>query len=478
MIPTYTPGFAVLLTRLVNRRQNSKSFQSAIEEVDLTPYLGDAGQVTTQKTLEAPCGAFSVTFADRINRDIGDTVYSLVEPMDMIEIRGARIPANYVGQPLPLIMRGFVSSVTRDESMGQDGQPQRVVRIVGQDSGKLLDIYRVLFEFAALIGDTSYIEQFKLQAMTGIEASVLPVADFMKQVINNVVNLKILNLSIFTNKRIKTFQTDMVTVPDGLVLPQLAASIDSVSMWQLMETFADRPWNELFVKDAEDGPHLVFRPTPYRGYDDQGFIMNGAVDPGRVDITVDDVVSISVRRSDQRVANFYWVEPGVTQLDSNQYVNMASLANGWPLDLDHDANAPEIYGQRKMQARTNLYPNEITAPLMLLPESARAQAGGEAVTWAQARGKQLMLMNQDNSRFEEGQLGIKGSEAIVPGVYLRVTRGATFADFYIEAVTHQMAPLSTWTCGISVIRGTGYRERTGQASKPYITEGRKGPYSR
>jgi hypothetical protein len=75
-----------------------------------------------------------------------DSLYALIEPMDMIEIRAARRPDKFAGTKLPLIMRGFVSSVRRSESMGEDGTPNRTIMIQGQDSGKLLQMFAIWWE--------------------------------------------------------------------------------------------------------------------------------------------------------------------------------------------------------------------------------------------------------------------------------------------------------------------------------------------
>ena len=53
---------------------------SGLDTIDLAPLLGDAGSVRTMKALDEPCGGFSITFADRINNQGGDTVYALEEP--------------------------------------------------------------------------------------------------------------------------------------------------------------------------------------------------------------------------------------------------------------------------------------------------------------------------------------------------------------------------------------------------------------
>jgi hypothetical protein len=478
-VSVYTAGISILLTRLVNRTQSAQgTYASPFETVDLTPYFGTAGTVTTAKMIDQPCGAFSVTFADKMHPLFADTVYALCEPMDMVEIRMARQPEVYQGADLPLVMRGFVSTISREETMSMDGTPTRAVRLTGQDSGKLLEIYRIMFMFEVAHSDQSYIEAFKLSALTGMTNGVIPVSQFITEVISQVVNPKISRLVQFTNEKVKPFQTDLIdpSVP-GLVMPAMVASIDSLSAWQLMNMFADRPWNELFVQDAEDGPHLVFRQVPYKDYETGAFIMSGAVDPGTLDLDIEDVVALSVQRSDARVANFFWVPPGATQLDSSLLVTATALAQGWPLDLEHDANNPRIFGQRLMAVGTMLTPSNQTQPIMMLAEGHRTAAAGDIVTWMQARGRQLMNLNRDNSVFVEGGAVVKGWEWLTPGKYLRITRGDIVAEYYIEGVTHNFAPLSTWTTQLRLIRGTEFKVRLASSGSPYVQEGFGGPYT-
>src|SRR5690242_8080146 len=93
-----TPAISVVITRMTNRTASGPSgFAQPFQRVDITPYLGIAGTVTTQKTIGASCGAFSLSFADQMHPEYGDTVYALLEPMDMVEIRGARHPEVYAG---------------------------------------------------------------------------------------------------------------------------------------------------------------------------------------------------------------------------------------------------------------------------------------------------------------------------------------------------------------------------------------------
>lgn len=477
-VRTYTPALSVLLTRLVDRTpgHESSSVAQPFRQIDLTPYLGTAGGVRTIKDINQPAGGFSVTFADRMHPEFGDTVYALVEPMDLIEIRATRAPQDFQGRKLPLIMRGFVSVIERSESMGNDGTPERTVTIAGQDMGKLFLINRVFFEMAILT-EKGYLLDFHLQVATGIDVDALPVSDFMRQVVTRVINPKIQQLSAFADTSLTTFAVE-ATVPDGIVLPQLAANFDSIEIWHLCDTFADRPWNEMFIKDEESGPTFVFRPAPYKSLKDGSFIINGATDPGTISIDISDVVAITSSRTDARVANFFWVPAGVSQLDSNAELTVASLISGWPLDFSYPNNKPELFGVRKMTAGSNLYPQSITAPLNMLTKDQRSRGLGNIITWIQARGKQLMEMNHDNVAFEEGGMVVKGSETFEVGKYLTLTRGDIRSEAYISQIAHSIPPLGLWTSQIRFVRGTGFDQRNRITSgKPYVLEGRRGPAS-
>lgn len=472
-----TFSLSVMLTRMTNRSgSGGTGFAAPFQTVDLTPYFGTGGAIQTQKSLNTPCGAFSLSFADRLHPEYGDTVYALMEPMDFIEIRASHQPESYSGSDLPLLMRGFVTSIQRQEQMSEDGTPYRSVVIVGQDSGKLLDQHHILFEFQAAQGKI-WVEQFRLQAAFGMQPSVLTVGEFLKQIVDKVVNPAINDMSVFTHTEMKPFQVDTVAVQDGKVAPQLAAQIDLVSIWQIMESFCDRPWNELFVVDREDGPHLVFRPCPFKSYLDDSLIIHGAEDPGAVPIDIKDVMSINVQRSDFRVANFFWVEPGVSQVESSLFVTMAALQAGWPIDLEHDANTPTLFGPRKMSARSALYPQDMSEVFPMLSDADKPKMGNAWVSWQVARGRQLMDLNKDNACFEEGAIICRGDEALEIGKYLNLTRGSEISRFYVESVAQQIRPLATWSTQLSVVRGTGWRDRTKEAVSPFAAEGRSGAYS-
>jgi hypothetical protein len=145
-IAAYRPAVTVKLLKLVRRTQGTAEFYSPPTDFDLTPFLGDGSSINTMKLIREPAGGFTIAFGDKKATVRLDTVYALVEPMDMVEIRASRTPEAYAGKDLPLIMRGFVTSVRRSEIMGSDGQPQRSVVITGHDAGYFWLIQQVFFE--------------------------------------------------------------------------------------------------------------------------------------------------------------------------------------------------------------------------------------------------------------------------------------------------------------------------------------------
>jgi hypothetical protein len=477
VIRTYAPSLSVVLTRLVNRTGGKASSAAApFKTIDLTPYLGTAGTVRTIKSIDAPCGGFSVTFADRIDTAFADTVYAEVEPMDLVEIRASRSPERYVGTTLPLIMRGFVSTVDRAESMSQAGKPERTVTIAGQDMGKLMQIHHVYFETFVLT-DQDYLSTFHLFSNLGIEVQALPVNTFMHQLVENVVNKKISDLGVFSDTQIQPFVVD-ASVPDGIVIPQLAMTMDQFSLWELAELFADRPWNEMMVVDQEDGPHFVFRPAPYKDLYTRNLLLKGATDPGTIAVDITDIVAMTAVRTDARVANLFIVDASASMLDTNGSVQMQALQQGVQPDFAYDGNKPELFGTKKMGARTTLWQNGASGPVNALPPGQQAQASTEYKTWFVQRTEDIKAMNRDNAAFEDLGMICKGSEDLLIGHYLQLTRGSLMSESYITQVSHSFQPLSVWTTSLHCIRGTGFVDRNLiTTGSPYHMEGRTGPYA-
>jgi hypothetical protein len=473
-IRVYTPGETVTLIKMVKRTDGvAARYTAAQRQIDLTPYLGNGGSITTVKDIKQPTGGFSVSFSDKPDGSTGDTLYALIEPMDMIEIRASRTPEQFVGGQLPILMRGFVSTIIRSEGVTQDGRPMRQVVIQGQDSGKLFLISQILFE-VGYVTDQPYLLTFKAQAATGIDAAQLPVGEFMTQLVTRVMNPKVTALFANSTKQALPFLTDTITVQQGAVVPNTMSNFEG-PVWNLVEGFADRPWNEVFIRDEEDGPHFVFRPSPFKDINGN-LIMSGAVDPGSFTVDISQIISLNVFRADSAVGNFFWVPPGYSSLDNNFLLSTASMQKGDPLDFAYANNNPALYGVRKMQAETKLVPSGLSNTPLKLSAGQQASAGQAYITWFQSRAHDLKMMNRDNVVFEEGQILCMGSESLVAGQNVTVTRGQLTWTAYVPRVTHSIIPMQTWTTQLMLERATSFLERDKIQGAPYFLEGFRGPY--
>lgn len=470
-ITVYRPAYSVTLTKMVKRSGEgvAERYSGADRQVDLTPFLSEGGAVKITKGINDPAGGFAIAFSDQLDGPTQDTLYARIEAMDMIEIRGSREPHSFAGQKLPLIMRGFVSTVRRSESMSQDGTPQRSITVMGQDSGKLFQIFRLFWESIHAEPNNPYLDVFRLQAATGIDAAYLPVSEALKQLVERVINARVERMHAYADQAVPKVKF-RGSVQSGWVSVNLIAPFQG-AYWDLVSLMADRPWNEAFIEDEEDAPVLIFRPTPCKNIKGE-FIIPGAADPGTVELDAAQVASLDVARSDERVANFYFVPPGASMIETAQAVTVSSIASGDPFDTAYGNNKPELYGLRKMEARSNLLP--------LNPGSVQVGGSAASVTettqWHIARAILLRDMNRDNSVLEEGSASVQGSEKIKPGRFLRLTRGDLVAEAYITKVVHSIAPLDGWSSQITLERGMGFLERLKMASAPFWREGRKGPY--
>lgn len=467
-IEVYQPGVSVKLLKLIARKDGVASRYAAAErDVDLTPYLGDTGVVRTLKSIYEPAGGFSVSFHDIVDQQSSDTLYALIEPMDMIEIRMARHQEDYAGQQFPLVMRGFVSTIQRVETMSQDGTPQRLVIVQGQDFGKLWKISQVWFEIAVRT-ELPMLTQFQLQAALGLEPRLMGIADFMTTLTTGVINPKIDKLAAFANRQIKQFQVD-ATVTEGQIIPQQMAGYQG-DLWGLATEYADRPWNELFADyDEDENPLLVFRPTPFKDISGN-LIMPGASDPGSIAMDIDAVVNLDVMRTDARVANFFWSPPGGLTLDTSFNLNVASLQSGAQLDFEYQNDSPILYGERKMEVPTRLIPTDVTTLPTKLPVNQRPNGLNSYIQWNLARADQLKAMNRDNAVWESGTALVRGDETLRIGRYLQLTRGDLTSEYYLTQVAQTFAPFRSWTANLTLERGTGFLVRNKYTGAPYWAE--------
>lgn len=492
------PGVSVVLHKNVGRTTLngstpvSERYAGRKQTIDLTRYLGDQGSVRVVKSVREPAGGFTVTFPDQHDQEGGDTVYGLVEPMDLIEIRMAADAFKHprpsrdsvAPRTYPIMMRGFVSSVSRVQSMGGDGKPQRAVTISGQDYGKIWQIVQVFLmpHIPPDDGGASLLTSFPFFALYGLEFSAMPVSQFLKEVVENVLNryLKEMEALGFGDElRALGLDIQVTGSLDGTVPAQSIGSWQGGAIYNLLRDYCDvGAWNELFIEDREDRPYVVFRPNPFLDPDGR-YIMPLVAEPEFVDIGREDVVSMTVSRSDANVANYFWVDTSHFNMNFTESLRAAAFDDEPQTFFveDYGNVNPKLYGTRKMWEQTALGGVGQESSGNGLPDGEERNAVEQSwIDWMRSRRLQLIDLNKDNVIFETGSMRLRGNEQIRAGRYVRLREGRErdrSSLYYAVSVQHEFVPFSGYFTTVEFERGTGFIERaklSGGPASPYWSE--------
>lgn len=447
-----------------------------LKAIDLTPFLGEVGGVRTSKSVREVSGGFSITLADKAFGASDaklETLYALIEPMDLIEIRFCRDPSKYEGGLPPVVMRGLVSEVVRNETIS-GGQPQRSVTVEGQDFGKILQIIQIFYLNNSVVGENVLSElAFFHKYGTASDAKIKPANEFLAEVVEKVVNpylAALVGLSDGTSIGAKVVNKwEVKSSVEGSISPYAVASFNNVPLSGMLEQLLDvGPFNELYVEDTEEGIQLTGRPAPF--LDAKGEPIQGAAETITADI--DEVVAMGVTRTDAGTANYYWVIDNRWTLMNNEDANLA--AQSGPQEnyvlFEYLNSQSRLYGFRKMEVQTMLGPPEFSnsdaVTAEQLPENVNALGA-----WLDKRRKILADCNKDNVLFEHGSIRLRGNEKIKAGQRLVLTRGnGVSISFYIVRVDHDFQPMQGFLSTLMVERGTGFIERAKSASSLYFTE--------
>lgn len=461
------------------------------EFIDLTPFLNAGSSVRTSKSVSQPAGGFSITFADKPQKPTGapvsamslESIYGLIEPMDMIEIRMWRGTGPKPAK-LPIIMRGFVSDVQRGQAIS-GGTPQRQVTITGQDYGKIWQIFQVLY-LAAYAEGTALLTNFALAELFGVSVvNAMKSGDFVREMITKIINPfleKMLPKNTSMPKLIQTGESISVAHGQvGLSFQQMTGSI-----YDILKFHGDvGVWNELYTEDREDGVHCVYRPIPAlhlttpEGSKSRK-IQDDAPDPVYVDVPAAEIEQISVARSDSNVANFFWVNNTKFDLIDEMQRKLASIPkdDGKVSLKDYPNSATKYYGLRAMYAETQQAGDEVTNFGSGLEKGDQEKRTDNQESWIDKRRRIMLEMNRDNVVFERGSMRIKGgpmrptgTEAMKAGDYVTVIMGRIVSSAYVTQIDHEFMPFQSYTTTLTFERGEGFVERiAGDAGSPWLAE--------
>jgi hypothetical protein len=487
VVKIYDPNLQVTLYKTISRttlngsNPTSQRFQGTSRTIELTPFFGDGSSVRTSKSVREPSGGFVLSFGDQpfigeyANQQTFETLYGLVEPMDYIEIRWRHSPPTSAGTQPPIIMRGFVSGISRVETMGSDGKPQRAVTINGQDYGKLWQMMQILYLPGYVTGE-DVLSAYKFFERYGGSMSIMPSSQFVTNTIQEVINPFLAGFMPTNSPCPTTIEaTQYVSVGHGVCSMQGSQNQEG-TIYSILKTYGDvGTWNELYTEDDEDGVHVVYRAIPAMDLNGD-LIQSDAPSPPYVDISDVDVISINVSRSDSNVANYYWVRaPRFDMVDSlyEQQFALQGAESNTVLLTQYPNCTETLYGLRPMNTDTQQGGDEVQTMSSGLLADAQGTRNTQMSNWINNRRAIMVAMNQDNVLYESGSMRVRGNENIKAGMYARLHRGTMVSTYYIVKVDHDYLPFQGVFSTLTVERGTGFIERvqrSGGADSPYLSE--------
>ncbi|EDY2030043.1 hypothetical protein GTB64_004485 [Salmonella enterica] len=480
-----TPRCSVRLYKSIMRKPGdaglavSQRYADKEAFIDLTPFLGDGSAINIGKDIRQPSGTFNITFADRPNvsgQSMGpvlstaglESVYGLVEPMDVVEIR----MWSGIGKcpnPLPIKMRGFVTEITRSRQVGSDGRPVRTVAISGQDYGKVLQTYQIVYlsnypGAQALLTGFDFFEQFGGDARNTISGG-----EYLGLILKNVINPLLQNLIPEHNGMPREIQLDAQA--EGML--NNAYNHQQGNVYDLLKSFLDIGiWNELYIEDREDGVFLVWRPVPYYDLTTGDPTQKMKKPPRAATIQDNFITSIRQSRKDEGVFNFFWCTNTSFDLMGDDFLQAQAMQTNLHHEtLEYPNTAQKYYGIRTMYADSVMGPQDVTNMNTGLPADQQSERDGYMTQWVMDR-RQVMVNNaKDNVVMEYGSLDMKGgptrdnsTDALKAGDYITVLDGQLTWQAYVISVQDAYMPFRGYTTSLGFERGSGFAWRVSEVS--------------
>lgn len=474
------PDLRVTLIKLVDRAMvndtlpASQRYERTGRTIDLTPAFSELGSIHTTKNVRAPAGAFSLVFSD-VPRGAAaelETLYGLIEPMDGIEIRLSHSHGTPGREP-PVVMRGFVSRVSRSQGVDSRGVPTRTVTVEGQDYGKIWQMLMVLYRPLYAMGDT-FLSNFRLFERFGIGLGTnITGNQLVAETIGKIINPHLARM-LPADWPMPRDITPETIVPHGLTSvggPQNAEG----SLYSILSNFCDvQPgFNELYIEDLPDKVVAVYRPNPAIDLDGTPIqTAQGATGaPARTVIPGRDISSLALARSDADVANYFWVEDSRFELVRPFPLQQAAATSAQRATVymeGYGNNDPRIYGLRPMLTATQMGESRtFNTGQAATGQAAREQ---EIVRWLDERRRILGRTNRDNVLLEAGTARIAGNENIRAGQHIDLGEGALGAPYYVAGVAHDYLPFRGFFTTLTLERGQGFARRIQADGSPWLTE--------
>jgi hypothetical protein len=273
-------------------------------------------------------------------------------------------------------------------------------------------------------------------------------------------------------------------------------------------------WNEMFFEDRDAdaqgnpaGPYLVYRPAPLLDIASKQPIQpiltdaNGnppsttSVVPGNptapvantVSIDRSTITSLSVKRTDRNVGNYFWVNCASFDIYLDQMNRVYALAPATPGNEMYQAGYsncnPALYGLRQMTSSTSMGGQGQSFNGNGMKDGPdREKVKTSLMGWINSRRGQLIQMNKDNVVFESGSMRLKGNENIKAGTYIQVGSGLSATAsrqggdssaksmYYAHTVSHTFEVYGSYLCEVEFDRATGFSDRITSSVPQFFVE--------
>lgn len=470
--------------------------------------LGDPNSdilsITTQKSLSAPSGTFSITFVPKLDMD-SRTWFSKLDAFDYVEIefQGMDDPESRI------VMRGMIDSVNKSEDYSS-GQPRRSIVISGRDLGSLLENHSIYYipEIGKQEAMESYLKVLAWKKFFPVAVNAVEAFEFILDRFEESINVKYNKISLterlgFTAA--STFDDDRSNLFHlmGYEGPY----------WNAFQQYQDKPFHEIFVYDAPGKAWLVMRPArlkdaigdyhksvgAVRSYDvmnkallqqlendyndpelqaaiAQTYAKQAKVDqattpgimyPDDIKIAGVDKINLSVRKQHNEVFNYYLTIPALMLLSKQEFRGICLSSNdGKPEESENpffqiDPNYPAYigkYGFRKLEATT--YFINLDVGQLGVDNSGTATRGKDYVAKVVApgfiqkgiqRNRMMVAWYLHNEYLLTGEMQIRGTNSAIIGTYVEDTDDNL--EYYIENVSHSFVLFESFTTTLGLTRG-------------------------
>lgn len=476
------------LTIIITIKSNAKPDPGGVNYGDygtiiIEDFLGDSNQFQIVKSVLSPMASFILTLPDKpypqSNGVPNDSLYGLIQSMDFIEVRMTHNPTTI--DNIPIMMRGLILGVTRQEIIDAQGHPQRAIVFRGNDLGYMFNIIRImppLVDFSVLGLALSGNQLAESLGITGSNG-VLTIKDFYSKILDKVNAIMMdANSPIDLNGNPVQFKLDcQVSTNTGIYINYWDPANQQI--WTIMVDYLDSMFHEMYVEDREDGTYLVIRPKPFIDYINDQWIQiddNTAPTLDIIEVDISEIAEITADRDDDTVYNYILLQYNSIALSQESKLVEALKYSDSQKFQDYQNCKVDIYGYRPLIKEFVQVPVSIVSPLTLQKESQVEANLGYIDEWAKKRMTSLFNMNKDNVILDYGTMTLFGNHKIKPGVYLHITRGLFDYIVYVETVTQDLSPFHQYLTKVSYVRGNGFIKRMKSPQPPYLSEGRKGVY--